>query len=181
MNSIHQFNITLGLAIFFIFNVTAEELPPAMPDLKNEVERLKEMKPSQLAEEQKTMYEAMKKMTPEQRADKRNDMLDELDHMSDAERRALNDKKVSEAEKIFASEHAEHSEDVQSESPELNAEILKQSDAAALGKLQVDPMQSAIDQVSVSPKANKELLQKPIKHVHKKPASVNKASKAKKK
>jgi Skp family chaperone for outer membrane proteins len=89
----------------------AEMTTPASSTLQREVERLKELKPKQLAEEQKALYEAMQKMTDEQRAEKREEMLRELENMSPTERKFLHDERQTETEKLLSQEHEEHGGD----------------------------------------------------------------------
>lgn len=91
------------------------------PTLQDEVARLKELKPKQLAEEQKALHEAMQKMTPEQRAEQREEMQEELARMSELERKTLHDKRQTETEKLLSQEHAEHGGDTQHEAEAIVA------------------------------------------------------------
>jgi dihydroxyacid dehydratase/phosphogluconate dehydratase len=92
-----------------------EEAAAGIPTLQNEVERLKLLKPKQLAEEQKAMHEAIQNMTPQQREEQREEMVEELESMSPEERQAMHDKAQTEEEKALAREHIEHSADPQHE------------------------------------------------------------------
>lgn len=92
-----------------------QETASDAPTLLDEVKRLKELNPKQLAEEQKTLYEAMQKLTPQQLDRQREGMLNELSKMSAEEYKSLNDKAQTEEEKMLARERAEHSADPQHE------------------------------------------------------------------
>ncbi len=125
--------ITTGIIASFNLNAMAEEAAsgiPALqskeelmhegaeaasgaPTLQDEVERLKQLKPKQLAEEQKALHEAMQKMTPEQRVEQREEMQEELARMSELERKTLHDKRQTATEKLLSQEHAEHNGDTQ--------------------------------------------------------------------
>jgi hypothetical protein len=135
MNTILKALITTGIIAIFNLNAMAEEAAsgvPALqdkkeltheeqeaaagaPSLQDEVERLKQLKPKQLAEEQKAMHEAMQKMTPEQREEQREEMREELDRMSPEDRHALHDPAQTEEEKVLARERIEHSADPEHE------------------------------------------------------------------
>ena len=135
MNTILKALITAGIAATFNFNAMAEpaassvptvqdqeeltheeqEAAAGAPTLQDEVERLKQLKPKQLAEEQKAMHEAMQKMTPKQREEQREEMREELDRMSPEDRHALHDAAQTEEEKVLARERIEHSADPQQE------------------------------------------------------------------
>ena len=135
MNTILKALITTGIITTFNLNAMAEEAAsgvPALqdkeeltheeqeaaagaPSLQDEVERLKQLKPKQLAEEQKAMHEAMQKMTPKQREEQREEMREELDRMSPEDRHALHDPAQTEEEKVLARERIEHSADPQQE------------------------------------------------------------------
>ncbi len=111
--------IVFGIITLLSSCSTAKKVVPAAPpppSLQAEVDRLKELKPKQLAEEQKALHKAMQEMTPEQRADQREVIIKELDTMSPEERQALHDKRQSEAEKALAKELAEHGGEIPQES-----------------------------------------------------------------
>jgi hypothetical protein len=92
-----------------------EEAASGAPTLQDEVERLKQLKPKQLAEEQKAMHEATQLMTPKQREEQREEMREELDRMSPEDRKALHDQWQTEEEKVLVRESIEHSADPQQE------------------------------------------------------------------
>jgi hypothetical protein len=135
MNTILKALITASIVAIFNLNAIAEEAASGVPTLQDkeeltheeqeaasgaptlqdEVERLKQLKPKQLAEEQKVMHEAMQKMTPEQREEQREEMREELDRMSPEDRKALHDQGQTEEEKVLARERIEHSADPQHE------------------------------------------------------------------
>lgn len=135
MNSILKVLLTAGILALSNFNAMAEDAASAVPTsqtiekltheeeeaiastatLQDEVERLKQMNPKQLAEEQKAMYEAMQKMTPQQREEQREEMVEELERMSPEERQALHDQAQTEEEKLLEKERIEHSADPQHE------------------------------------------------------------------
>ncbi len=115
MNSILKTLLAAGIVTTFNLNAMAEDAASAVPSLQGEVERLKELNPKQLAEEQKALYEAKKKLTPQQFDEQRGEMLKELNRMSAEEYKALNDKTQTEEEKLLARERAEHSADPQQE------------------------------------------------------------------
>jgi hypothetical protein len=135
MNTILKALFTAGIVATFNLNAMAEDAAsgvPALqdkeeltheeqeaaagaPTLQDEVERLKQLKPKQLAEEQKAMYEAMQLMTPKQREEQREEMREELDRMSPEDRKALHDQGQTEEEKVLVRERIEHSADPQQE------------------------------------------------------------------
>lgn len=115
MNFILNALITVGIVATFNFKAMAEDAASAVPTLQGEVERLKELNPKQLAEEQKALYEAKQKLTPQQFDEQRGEMLKELNRMSPEEYKALNDKAQTEEEKLLARERVEHSADPQHE------------------------------------------------------------------
>ncbi|NOU00047.1 MAG: hypothetical protein HOO95_00500 [Gallionella sp.] len=100
--------LTIGLLVSANYSAIADEAASAVPALQSIVERMKEMTPRQLAEEQKTLYETMQKMTPEERESTRNVMLDEWGKMTSEERNSLHDKGRSDEEKLLDREHLEH-------------------------------------------------------------------------
>jgi hypothetical protein len=135
VNSILKALIAAGIVATFNFNVMAEGTVSAVPSLSNktdltheekeatsgvptlldEVVRLKQLNPKQLAEEQKALHEAMQKLTPQQLDEQREGMLKELNSMSPEERQALHDQAQTEEEKLQARERIEHSADPQHE------------------------------------------------------------------
>lgn len=121
-------------AIVFSLNTLAEEIPTsstlasqdkeALTHEKEEVGtstfqdrvgRLSELKPEQLAQEQKALHEATQKMTPKQREEQREEMREELDKMSAEERQSLHSQAQTEEQALLTRERTEHMSNPQHE------------------------------------------------------------------